>query len=255
MLRTMETSAAIEADGVVLHVGSHQGAGFEAGMERVVPALEQILERTSDTTWLLMENTAGAGGTIGRSVDELEAIFERLGRHPPPRHLSGLVPPLRVRDCDVTDRGRARPAARRDRLDVRARPGPGAARERLEDAARLEPRPARQHPRRRDGREARRLPRPPRPAGPTGRPRGPRAGRPRPRRRPRSRSSASCTPVGFDTGETAGFLREPPSPCGRVSSRLSYARAKPGPRRDWTRMAPGFGRDSGHPGQAPCPKP
>jgi len=29
-----------------------------------------------------MENTAGAGGTIGRSVDELEAIFVRLGRHP-----------------------------------------------------------------------------------------------------------------------------------------------------------------------------
>jgi deoxyribonuclease-4 len=82
MRRTMEASSAIEADGVVLHVGSHQGAGFETGMERVAPALEQILERSSETTWLLMENTAGAGGTIGRSIDELEAIFERLGRHP-----------------------------------------------------------------------------------------------------------------------------------------------------------------------------
>ena len=82
MRRTMETACAIRADGVVLHVGSHQGAGLDAGMERVAPALEQVLERSSDTTWLLMENTAGAGGTIGRSVDELEAIFERLGRHP-----------------------------------------------------------------------------------------------------------------------------------------------------------------------------
>ena len=82
MQRTVETACAIKADGVVLHVGSHLGAGFEAGMERVVPALEQILEHTSDTTWLLMENTAGTGGTIGRSVDELDAIFERLGRHP-----------------------------------------------------------------------------------------------------------------------------------------------------------------------------
>jgi deoxyribonuclease IV len=82
MRRTMETACAIRADGVVLHVGSHQGAGLHAGMERVAPALEQVLERSSDTTWLLMENTAGAGGTIGRSVDELEAIFERLGRHP-----------------------------------------------------------------------------------------------------------------------------------------------------------------------------
>jgi deoxyribonuclease-4 len=82
MKRTMEASSAIGADGVVLHVGSHQGAGFEAAMERVAPALEQTLEGTSDTTWLLMENTAGAGGTIGRSIDELEAIFERMDRHP-----------------------------------------------------------------------------------------------------------------------------------------------------------------------------
>ncbi len=104
MLRTVETSAAIEADGVVLHVGSHLGAGFDASMERVVPALEQILERTSDTTWLLMENTAGAGGTIGRSVDELEAIFERLGRH---RRLGICLDSchLYASGTDVTDRG------------------------------------------------------------------------------------------------------------------------------------------------------
>jgi deoxyribonuclease-4 len=82
MRRTTEASCAIEADGVVLHVGSHQGAGLEAGMERVAPALEQILDGCSDTTWLLLENTAGAGGTIGRSIEELEAIFERTGRHP-----------------------------------------------------------------------------------------------------------------------------------------------------------------------------
>jgi deoxyribonuclease IV len=82
MRRTVETSCAINADGVVLHVGSHLGAGFEAGIERAVPALESVLELCSDTTWLLMENTAGTGGTIGRSVDELEALFERLGRHP-----------------------------------------------------------------------------------------------------------------------------------------------------------------------------
>jgi deoxyribonuclease-4 len=29
-----------------------------------------------------MENSAGTGGTIGRSIDELAAIFERLERHP-----------------------------------------------------------------------------------------------------------------------------------------------------------------------------
>jgi deoxyribonuclease-4 len=79
---TMEVACAIESDGVVFHVGSHLGSGFEHGLERVLPAMEQVLELCNDTTWLLMENSAGAGGTIGRSLDELATIYDRLGRHP-----------------------------------------------------------------------------------------------------------------------------------------------------------------------------
>lgn len=79
---SLEAAAAIGAEGVVFHVGSHLGSGFEAGLERVVPALRELLELTSDDLWLLMENSAGAGGTIGRSTDELAAIHDALDRHP-----------------------------------------------------------------------------------------------------------------------------------------------------------------------------
>ena len=79
---TAEVARAIDADAVVFHVGSHLGSGFEAGLERVVPALESVLELSTDTTWLLMENSAGAGGTIGRSIEELENLLGRLDRHP-----------------------------------------------------------------------------------------------------------------------------------------------------------------------------
>jgi deoxyribonuclease IV len=79
---TMELACAIGAEGVVVHVGSHLGSGLDAGLERVVPAMEQVLELCSDETWLLMENSAGAGGTIGRSVGELAVLYERLGGHP-----------------------------------------------------------------------------------------------------------------------------------------------------------------------------
>ena len=82
MRNTMEVACAIGADGVVFHVGSHLGSGFEHGLERVLPAMEQVLELCSEETWLLMENSAGAGGTIGRSIEELATIFERLDRHP-----------------------------------------------------------------------------------------------------------------------------------------------------------------------------
>jgi deoxyribonuclease-4 len=82
LLNTVEVACAIEADGVVLHVGSHLGAGFEAGVKRAVPALEEALGRCSEETWILLENSAGAGGTIGRSVDELAVLVERLELHP-----------------------------------------------------------------------------------------------------------------------------------------------------------------------------
>jgi deoxyribonuclease-4 len=81
MTSTMDAACGIGADGVVFHVGSHLGAGFDAGLERAVPAIEQVLDHCSDTTWLLMENSAGAGGTIGRSLDELAALFDACGRH------------------------------------------------------------------------------------------------------------------------------------------------------------------------------
>lgn len=82
MRATVETACALEADGVVFHVGSHLGSGFEVGLARCLPALRDLLDRCSESTWLLLENSAGAGGTIGRSLDELVAIVDALDRHP-----------------------------------------------------------------------------------------------------------------------------------------------------------------------------
>jgi deoxyribonuclease-4 len=79
---TVDAACAIGADGVVFHVGSHLGSGFEAGLERAAPAIEQVLERCSDTTWLLIENSAGTGGTMGRSIEEIAQLVDRLGAHP-----------------------------------------------------------------------------------------------------------------------------------------------------------------------------
>ena len=79
--KTMDTAAALEADGVVVHVGSHLGTGFEAGVKRAVPALRRVLKRCSETTWLLLEDSAGTGSTIGRSVEELAVLVDALDRH------------------------------------------------------------------------------------------------------------------------------------------------------------------------------
>jgi deoxyribonuclease-4 len=79
---TIEAAQAIEADAVIFHVGSHLGAGLDAGLGRVVAALERVLEAANADTWLLMENSAGTGGTIGRSISELAQLLDALDRHP-----------------------------------------------------------------------------------------------------------------------------------------------------------------------------
>jgi deoxyribonuclease-4 len=78
---TMETARAIGADAVVFHVGSHLGYGFEDAVDVVTPILRELLELTTDDLWLCMENTAGAGGTIGRSIDELALLCDALDGH------------------------------------------------------------------------------------------------------------------------------------------------------------------------------
>jgi len=79
---TMETARAIGAEAVVLHVGSHLGYGFDEAVDVVTPPLRELLELTTDDLWLCMENAAGAGGTIGRSLGELAVLCDALDGHP-----------------------------------------------------------------------------------------------------------------------------------------------------------------------------
>jgi len=79
---TMETANDLGADAVVFHVGSHLGYGFDEAVDVVAPALRELLELTTDELWLCMENAAGAGGTIGRSIAELAALCDATEGHP-----------------------------------------------------------------------------------------------------------------------------------------------------------------------------
>ena len=104
MRNTVDAASAIEADAVIFHVGSHLGAGVEVGLERACAALTQILERCAGDTWLCMENSAGTGATIGRSLAELAVLVERLDHHP---RLGVCLDSahLYVSGYDVTDSG------------------------------------------------------------------------------------------------------------------------------------------------------
>ena len=67
------------ADALVTHLGAHVGSGENAGIGRIVGALDRLNESASwaeaSGVRLLLENTAGSGTTIGASFDQLAAIL------------------------------------------------------------------------------------------------------------------------------------------------------------------------------------
>jgi deoxyribonuclease IV len=74
----LQTGDRIGAAGVVIHPGSTVGEPLEEAIERVGAAIRHVLGE-SDSCPLLLENTAGAGGTIGRSFEELARLVELGG--------------------------------------------------------------------------------------------------------------------------------------------------------------------------------
>ncbi|MBI4638279.1 MAG: deoxyribonuclease IV [Candidatus Rokubacteria bacterium] len=63
---------------VVIHPGSHLGTGLDAGLRRVVAALDEVTRRTGGyRVRIALENTAGAGAAVGRTFGELGAVIRR----------------------------------------------------------------------------------------------------------------------------------------------------------------------------------
>ncbi len=67
------------ARGVIFHPGSHKGAGFAAVADQVAGALRDVLAATPEGTWLILENSAGQGGTVGAKFAELGALVRAAG--------------------------------------------------------------------------------------------------------------------------------------------------------------------------------
>ncbi len=67
------------ADVLVIHPGSHVGEGEEAGIRRIIKAIEGALDGYTGRTKLLLETMTGQGTEIGWKPEHHRAIFEGLG--------------------------------------------------------------------------------------------------------------------------------------------------------------------------------
>jgi deoxyribonuclease IV len=77
----LERAEALGLPFVVIHAGSHRGAGLPAGTARVGRALDELVTRTAGYgVRIVLENSAGGGHTLGRSPAELAAILDRAAR-------------------------------------------------------------------------------------------------------------------------------------------------------------------------------
>jgi deoxyribonuclease-4 len=78
LIHALRMGDEIRTDGVVLHPGSTVGEPHEEALPRVGEMLKHALAE-SEKCRLLLENTAGAGNTLGRSFEELRELIELAG--------------------------------------------------------------------------------------------------------------------------------------------------------------------------------
>lgn len=71
---------------LVLHPGSHLGEGLEQGIARIAEGIRRAYDaRPEHTVVTLLENTAGQGDTIGRTLEELAQIAAQIEEPDPTR--------------------------------------------------------------------------------------------------------------------------------------------------------------------------
>jgi deoxyribonuclease-4 len=79
LVGSLRAGAALGARGVVLHAGSAlKSADVDGALERAAEVIREALEE-SEACPLHLEDTAGAGGTLGRSFEELARMIELAG--------------------------------------------------------------------------------------------------------------------------------------------------------------------------------
>ena len=73
-------TAAIRSRIMVLHPGSHVNAGVEAGIAQVIKGLNTVLNQNDDDVYIALETMAGKGSEVGRTFEELKAIYDGVDK-------------------------------------------------------------------------------------------------------------------------------------------------------------------------------
>jgi deoxyribonuclease-4 len=75
---TLERAERYGCASVVFHIGSHLGAGEEAGLKRLEQGIRRVLDGAPESVLLLLENDVGGGGKLGYRFENLAAVLASL---------------------------------------------------------------------------------------------------------------------------------------------------------------------------------
>ena len=82
----VQRTVAMKSQILILHPGAHVGAGVEAGTAQIIKGLNEVLAE-SEGCYIALETMAGKGSEIGKTFEELAAIYD------------GVCHPERLRVC------------------------------------------------------------------------------------------------------------------------------------------------------------
>ncbi len=72
----LERGSMLGAKYIMTHLGSSKGINRKQAVNMIIEGLKKIIDNTSFSTQLLLENTAGQGATMGDSFEELAEILD-----------------------------------------------------------------------------------------------------------------------------------------------------------------------------------
>ncbi len=81
LLATMRGVERLDGFGAVTHLGSRMGTDRRAALRRAAASIRQVLDRTT-RAMVLLENSVGAGGTLGADFEDLRAVRDLLEGDP-----------------------------------------------------------------------------------------------------------------------------------------------------------------------------
>ncbi len=90
LARELERSSTLGAGAVCFHSGSAAESERSESAKRIAKAIVQALETVDSTTRVLIENTAGAGRTMGKTAEEIGDILSHVPKKFRPRTGYGL---------------------------------------------------------------------------------------------------------------------------------------------------------------------